>query len=180
MIYSLDLDQDWILALYIRMGIWGRDQCYLLISLESYDKIYRERVYCYELYHQLRKQLGDDYPYKLDGELDKVNHPEIHDKIGAKKPDFVVHVPGNMNNNLLVIEVKQLAASMTAIKIDLETLQLFLNKAEYFRAIMMIYGAGRNEYFKRTWNVWREMSDERIFLIWHKECGAEPDSFQLP
>jgi len=31
------------------------------------DNKYRERVYCYELYHQLRKILGDHYKYMLDG-----------------------------------------------------------------------------------------------------------------
>lgn len=60
----------------------------------------------------MRKKLGDEFPYRLDGELDKVNHPEIHERIGPKKPDFVVHVPGDMNRNLVVIEVKTISAAM--------------------------------------------------------------------
>ena len=36
------------------------------------DPIYRERVYCYELYHQLRCMLGNNFPYKLCGEVDKL------------------------------------------------------------------------------------------------------------
>jgi hypothetical protein len=54
------------------------------------DPIFRERVYCYELFHQLRNTLGDDYPYKLDGEVDKIGHPIIK---GKKKPDSILHVP---------------------------------------------------------------------------------------
>lgn len=38
------------------------------------EPIYRERVYCYELYHQLRCMLGDCFPYKLNGEVDKSGH----------------------------------------------------------------------------------------------------------
>ena len=42
------------------------------------ERIYRERVYCYELYHQLRNALGDNFAYKLHGEVDKAGHPIIH------------------------------------------------------------------------------------------------------
>ena len=46
------------------------DQKYIEISIYKLpDNRYRERVYCYELYHQLRKLLGDTYQYNLDGEL---------------------------------------------------------------------------------------------------------------
>src|SRR4030043_1988755 len=69
----------------------------------SDELIYRERVYCYELYHQLRIALGDDFSYKLDGEVDKAGHLSIR---GGKKPDFIVHIPDEMDRNLVVIEVK--------------------------------------------------------------------------
>ena len=39
------------------------------------DRIFRERVYCYELYHQLRVLMPDDFPYSLGGEVDKRAHP---------------------------------------------------------------------------------------------------------
>ena len=68
--------------------------------------IFRERVYCYELYHQLRCTLVDDFPYVLDGEVDKAGHPILRTELGAKKPDFIVHMPGQMDQNLVVIEVR--------------------------------------------------------------------------
>ncbi|MCC6968047.1 MAG: hypothetical protein IT391_17385 [Nitrospira sp.] len=37
--------------------------------------IYRERVYCYELYYQLRVALPDDFQFSLAGEVDKSGHP---------------------------------------------------------------------------------------------------------
>lgn len=50
----------------------------------SEEQIYRERVYCYELYHQLRCILGKNFPYKLNGEIDKAGHPIIQEAFGAK------------------------------------------------------------------------------------------------
>jgi hypothetical protein len=85
-------------------AIQNIDAHYFQLTVARNDElIYRERVYCYELYHQLRLLLGDDFPYKLDGELDKRGHAIISD---GKKPDFVIHVPGEMGQNLVVIEVK--------------------------------------------------------------------------
>jgi len=133
------------------------------------ESVYRERVYCYELYHHLRSILPDDFPYKLDGELDKMNHPLIHAKIGAKKPDFVVHVPGDMNKNLVVIEVKPIRTRNDLLICDLKTLQLFLNKAKYYRAIMLIYGNDGFNSIDRIKRELRTFSNEKILLIWHQE-----------
>ena len=47
---------------------------YFLLSLHGADPIYRERVYCYELYHQLRCLWPAETPYRLNGEVDKRNH----------------------------------------------------------------------------------------------------------
>src|SRR4030043_2172029 len=67
----------------------------------------RERVYCYELYYQLRKRLPQSFPYMLHGEIDKSGHDWIIKLFGGScpNPDFVVHVPGKPKN-LVVIEVK--------------------------------------------------------------------------
>lgn len=40
--------------------------------------LYRERVYCYELYHQLRLEVPAYLPYSLSGEVDKLGHPLFH------------------------------------------------------------------------------------------------------
>lgn len=99
----------------------------------SEELIYRERVYCYELYHQLCCILEDNFPYKLDGEVDKSIHPIIESELGAKKPDFIVHVPGKMNRNLAVIEVKSVTIKdkIDKLRNNLEILKKFLDKAKY-------------------------------------------------
>lgn len=85
----------------------GIDSHYIKLNVAgSAKQIYRERVYCYELYHQLRCVLGDSSLYELNGEVDKAGHPIIQKALGAKKPDLIVHVQGKMAKNLAVIEVK--------------------------------------------------------------------------
>jgi len=154
------------------------DSHYFQIPVAGVERpIFRERVYCYELYHQLRGVLGDDFPYKLDGEVDKGGHPIIRPALGAKKPDFIVHVPMQMDQNLVVIEVKPINARRRDIKGDIETLRKFLDKAEYYRAIMLIYGNIDNELPKRFQieidNLPRKY-EQRLLFLWHREPGERP------
>ena len=140
----------------------------------SEESIYRERVYCYELYHQLRCVLGDSFPYKLDVEVDKANHRIIQQKLGAKKPDFIVHVPKKMNHNLVVIEVKPVKSRMTELRKDLKTLKAFLDEAKYHRAIMLIYGDGKNDLPNKIPDEVKKFPERRILLVWHQGPGQEP------
>jgi len=144
----------------------------------SKKPIFRERVYCYEFYHQLRCILGDDFPYKLDGELDKQAHPIL---AGQKKPDFVVHVPGNMDRNLAVIEVKRARANHTEIRGDIKKLKGFLDTAEYYKAIMLIYGDENSnvKYARSEINSLPKEYAERILLVWHKKPEEKPEVVQI-
>ena len=135
--------------------------------------VFRERVYCYELYHNLRNDLGDAFPYKLDGEVDKTGHPIIP---GKKKPDFIVHVPGEMDHNLVVIEVKPVTVNDDDLECDLEKLVWLLTHGNYFRAIMLIYGDGKSQLPNRIKSKvanFRKKWEDRILLAWHK--GSEEE-----
>lgn len=133
----------------------------------SEDPMYRERVYCYELYHQLRCVLGDNFLYKLDGEVDKATHPIIQQGLGAKKPDFIIHVPGKMDQNLVVIEVKPATVKVNELREDLKKLEGFLDKARYYHAIMLIYGDGEHELAQRIRDEIKNFPEECILLAWH-------------
>lgn len=137
------------------------------------DSVYRERVYCYELYHQLRCTLGDSYPYKLDGEVDKNGHPIIRGALDAKKPDLIVHVPGRMDRNLVVIEVKPVTVRMSKLREDLEKLKGFLDEARYHRAIMLIYGNGDSDLPQEILAEVKNLSEERLLLAWHHGPGEK-------
>ena len=49
---------------------------YFQLPVADADSVYRERVYCYELYHQLRGSCGN-FPFSLGGEVDKIGHPHF-------------------------------------------------------------------------------------------------------
>jgi len=105
------------------------------------DRAYRERVYCYELYHQMRCRWAE-FPYSLGGEVDKAGHPIFRGgPYRYSKPDFLVHVPGNMRGNLAVVEVKASTASPNAIRADIEKLAWFCGEpACYYGAVLLVYG----------------------------------------
>jgi len=137
------------------------------------DSIYRERVYCYELYHQLRVALGDIFEYKLDGELDKKNHA-ILVRLGARKPDLVVHVPGNMDGNLVVIEVKKVETRKQLLENDLCKLMKFLDDGNYFRGIMLVYGDGYQKLPDWIRDKVLQLQESRLALVWHAGPGESP------
>jgi hypothetical protein len=54
-------------------------------------EVSRERVYAYELYHQLRNRLGNDFtPFILSGEVDKRMHILFrnHAHLNLSKPTY--------------------------------------------------------------------------------------------
>ena len=107
---------------------------------------YRERVYAYELYHQLRSRWPKSpWPYSLGGEVDKLGHPIVRDgDLEAAKPDLLAHVPGTMENNLLVVEIKAARPrenpnDRAAIERDLSKLVAFRDVG-YAWAILLVFG----------------------------------------
>ena len=84
---------------------------YFRLNIDGGDPIYRERVYCYELYHQMRTLWPKGSTFRLNGEVDKRAHP-ILKGLGADHaiPDLLVHRPGTMKGNHAVIEVKKSTA----------------------------------------------------------------------
>jgi hypothetical protein len=113
---------------------------YFQLPVADADAAYRERVYCYELYHQLRC-VWDDFPFSLGGEVDKVGSPHFRDGPYAQaKPDLLVHVPGEMGHNLATVEVKPCDRSVGAFREDLEKLAWFCQSAGYFRGLFLVYG----------------------------------------
>jgi hypothetical protein len=102
---------------------------------------YRERVYCYELYHLIRARWPADFRFSLAGEIDKAGHPLIRGNgLDYAKPDFIVHVPGDMDFNILVLEVKGFTLDRGRLANDLEKLTAFRRHARYHAACYLFYG----------------------------------------
>ena len=114
---------------------------------------YRERVYCYELYHRWRCHWPETFRFSLSGEVDKKGHPLIR---GEDKPDFLVHAPGHMSN-LLIVEVKPKNAEAPRMAEDLKKLTKFRRDlppqdgmpGNYAAAYFWVYGLSAAE--------WREL-----------------------
>ena len=163
---------------FLMKAMQNIDSHYFQLRFADNDKLklkYRERVYCYELYHQLRLLLGDDFPYKLDGELDKKSHRII---LGEEKPDFVIHVPGEMEQNMVVIEVKTLVAvkgDMNKLRNDFGKLKRFISEeAKYYRAIMLIYGSVDGDLPQDIKQEIEKVHDEKIIILWHYKPNNKP------
>ena len=129
------------LDLVIQEATAAIDAMYFQLPVDGGDPVYRERVYCYELYHQMRSVWPRDARFSLNGEVDKRAHPQwggIQARIAA--PDLLVHTPGRMDGNYCVIEVKPGNARRDGIEKDLQTLSQFRGRAGYERAILLFYG----------------------------------------
>lgn len=146
----------------------GVEPMYFHLNIDGGDPVFRERVYCYELYHQMRSNWPPQSRYFLNGELDKSAHPILRE-LGADhaKPDLLVHTPGAMAGNYAIIEVKHSMAA-DGIRKDLQTLDLFVRRVGYQRAIYLIYGheanAGGIEKIKAIANDFQELVPIELWL----------------
>jgi hypothetical protein len=133
------------------------------------DPIYRERVYAYELYHQLRTLLQDIpefAPYSLSGEIDKQGHPIIR----PCAPDLVIHVPGQMYENLAVVEVKAVNSGQRGIEKDRESLEYFISDEVGYRVgVQLVYG-NDEAAVARFARVYAGVN-ARVRLFWHRQAG---------
>jgi hypothetical protein len=133
---------------------------YFYLSMHNASAMYKERVYCYELYHQLRLRWPEVTPYRLNGEVDKARHPDFSEM--RMIPDFLVHQPGT-SNNFLVMEVKRCDSSDLD---DFDKLRWFL-KYGYKRAIWLVYGQEAEKCAKAQLQT---LKDGELIQVWvHKE-----------
>ncbi|UYN98674.1 MAG: methionyl-tRNA formyltransferase-like protein [Devosia sp.] len=141
---------------------------------------YRERVYCYELYHQMRSRWPNPCAYTLNGEVDKRGHETLQAlEADNTIPDLLVHIPGNWDGNHAIIEVKHADAQHGGIAKDLRTLDVFLKRVDYERAIYLFYGGLPETLIKA---IAAEMPDIAPIEVWlHPEPGQPArKAFTLP
>ena len=168
-----DQDMDELSEL-LRVASQGVALDYFQLNIDGGDPVYRERVYCYELYHQMRKVWPANCPFFINGEIDKRAHPILRD-LGADhaKPDFLIHTPGFMHGNHAIIEAKHSLVA-DGVRKDLETLDLFVRVVGYQRAIYLIYGREANDNAIQRINTFADEYAELVPVeIWlHQEAGT--------
>jgi hypothetical protein len=143
---------------------------YFQVRRHAMEAEWRERAYCYELYHLLRCHLPAGFPFTLHGEIDKAGHEEITRHFGRRQrpnPDFVVHVPGEFGRaaNLAVIEVKRSDADIKLVQEDLWKIRKFLSDIEYQHGLMLFFGTQQPPHLYRL---------GAIEALWHNCVGAKP------
>lgn len=139
---------------------------------------YRERVYAYELYHCLRS-IWPEWQYSLGGEIDKRNHPLIRGQnLDNVKSDLLVHVPGDMDDNLAVVEIKAAGpqpptSERLAVTTDLKKFFGFHARARYEAGFLLVFGADIDRIQGHVvWSVARGVQLEGLELWHHVEPAA--------
>lgn len=139
-IENKSIEEEILENIKIAINNVGKD-FYEIVCACDVEKV-RERVFCYELYHQLRL-LSSTYKFDIHGELDKRG---FYKKLNSI-PDFLFHKQGTHENHC-VMEVKGRKNCEGIIK-DFQTLTSFLNgKGElkpYKFAIFFIFKHSYNE-----------------------------------
>lgn len=117
---------------------------YIYLNIMGGGSVTQERVYCYELYHQLRCQWLGVEPFILTAELSKRAHEEFHRRgLQVGMPDFLVHVQESMDDNFAVLEVKPAHnANERTFREDVEALLTCVNGAEYKRGVFLVFNVG--------------------------------------
>ena len=146
-------------------------QEYFHLPIAGGDPVYRERVYCYELYHQMRALWPKHCEYFLNGEVDKGGHPYFQE-LGSPKPDFIVHVPGT-DENYAAIEVKAGEATIKEIRKDITTLRTFRDLG-YQRALYLFYGCDPDTARNRIAGAVEDPGDLDAFELWIHHTVGEP------
>lgn len=140
------------------------DDYYFELPTADGSKKWRERHYTYELYHQMRKIWLDDCPLFISGEIDKSRHNCLKElDAGEPKPDFLIHEPGNMDNNYAVMEVKTQNAEGGGIDNDMNKLQTF-RRIGYDWAIYLIFGRVLPKKLQ-------DFTSNDIEVWWHNSSG---------
>lgn len=167
--FGIFLDVLWNATRYV-----GKEYFQLPVA-EMKMPIFRERNYCYELYHWMRNSMPTDFGYQIGGEVDKIGHPIIEKYVGKVKPDFIVHVPDSMDDNLVVIEVKPIIGSKRGIIKDIKNLSRFLTpEIKYFRAVYLIYGDDSKSMDAIVELIQKNLGTipkESFYLVWHRQSG---------
>jgi hypothetical protein len=151
----------------LRQAIVQIKEPYFLIEPYECHEKHFERIYCYELYHQMRKVTKEKCfnEYVFHGEYDKRGSDKIKKILGHEyKPDFIAHKP-RTQDNLAIIEVKT-THNLAGVKKDIRKIGEFVNLIDYQIGIMLIFGKVDNRNHKM-----KTALPEETVILWHNELN---------
>ena len=155
--------------------------------IQEYLDRYGERVFCYELYHQIRTLMDEHSKtnpetfkdLRLQSELKKDYINEIvqaHYGVQALDseyiPDFLLHTPGNFDKQYLILEVKSNPKiSFSGMIDDLKKIQQFISRYRYERGIFLTI----NTNPKRILNTLKSENS----ITWLKKIIQTPNQIHI-
>jgi len=153
---------------------------YNLATTYMSNGIVRERVFCYELYHQMRclQEIRGEKRLSLNGEIDKRGHKDFQVE-DRKNPDFVFHIPGQMEGNTFVVEVKG-TISKDCIK-DFQTISTFIQRCQYKFGVFILYNYSLDECRNALIPILREClpdieeTEQSIYIVCEKSHQDAPE-----
>lgn len=167
---------------FLGIALKNVDEKYWNVHSAEDEDFIRERVFCYELYHEMRKLQENDkggIKYSTFSNIDLYAEP---DKRGwaklkpdeKKNPDFIFHKKAN-SNNLIVMEVK--GNENGDIKKDFDTLTAFLSEKNYLKykyGIFLLYGKTMTVAKNKIQGIKIEPGyEEKIIVITQENKQAE-------
>lgn len=169
--------EDVFIDLLERAAVAVAEEYMTLLYVTPEDQVreaYQERVYCYELYHQMRVLMCQA---KSDGLAAAVAdgwllNGEVVKKLsyvpGEETPDFIWHKPGEKRNGH-VLEVKRANVPWRDIKGDVRKLEEFKRKAGYRHATLLVVGMRKGSDFGDLADV---AAQAGVNLRVHREAGT--------
>jgi len=129
-----------------------------VVSPHRIEKAFRfgERLFCYELYHQLRISLApllNSSILTLHGELQKpLLEAMAGEQAGARRldkkyiPDFILHGPGRFDNQEVMMEVKTNPNwKFAQIYYDLKKIDQFIDRYKYKMGVFLAVNVRWND-----------------------------------
>ena len=112
------------------------------------DIAYRERVFCYELYHCLRKMQEESKFYQkfesINAEIDKRGDRNFSVEYN---PDIVFHTQGINGQNACAVEVKVRLDDISGILKDFASLHDLVAKHEYKEGVFLLVNHTLDELY---------------------------------
>lgn len=139
---------------------------YFLLRIAHRDvPIKRERVYCYELFHQLRIALQGSQ-LTLTAEPDKGGHPDFP----RMNPDLILHTPGMHRDNTAVVEVECNVGSKHLAK-DLRNLKRMRDRG--YRSLILLIFANQRVPWAKLLRASREVGIgvQEVTVLLHRVAG---------
>lgn len=141
-------------------------------SEDGNKTLYRERVFCYELYHQIRKIQeehaadGQLINFDVNGEPDKRGQ-ELFKDITGPMPDMIFHKIGS-EENYLVLEAKcslsgtpkDKEGKPTGVYKDFVNLSDFIEGVHYELGVFLVYGVDMEELDKKFDSIGKFLSQK--------------------